>query len=129
VVDGAPVAHPETVASAIRIGNPARWEDAMAAVTGSGGAINKVTDAQILDAYRLVARTEGIFCEPASAASIAGLIAHGAGGARRIACVLTGNGLKDPATALDQAGAVLPCEDDFGALERAILGCAGSDSR
>jgi threonine synthase len=122
LVDGAPVAHPETVASAIRIGNPARWEDAMAAVTGSGGAINKVTDAQILDAYRLVARTEGIFCEPASAASIAGLIAHGAGGARRIACVLTGNGLKDPATALDQAGAVLPCEDDFGALERAILG-------
>ena len=93
----------------------------MAAVTGSGGAINKVTDAQILDAYRLVARTEGVFCEPASAASIAGLIAHGAGGARRIACVLTGNGLKDPATALDQAGPVLPCEDDFGALERAIL--------
>jgi threonine synthase len=129
LVDGTPVAHPETVASAIRIGNPARWEDAMAAVTGSGGAINKVTDEQILDAYRLLARTEGVFCEPASAASVAGLIVHGAGGARRIACVLTGNGLKDPQTALEQAGAVLPCEADFGALERVILGWAGSDSR
>jgi threonine synthase len=129
LVDGAPVAHPETVASAIRIGNPARWEDAMDAMTSSGGAVNKVTDAQILDAYRLLAATEGVFCEPASAASVAGLIAHGAGDARRIACVLTGNGLKDPQTALDQAGAgdgptgrVLACEASLGALEHAVLG-------
>jgi threonine synthase len=122
LVDGAPVAHPETIASAIRIGNPARWEDAMAAMTSSGGAVRKVTDEQILDAYRLLARTEGVFCEPASAASVAGLLAHGAGGARRIACVLTGNGLKDPQTALDQAGAVVGCEPELGALERAVLG-------
>ncbi len=121
LVDGAPVAHPETVASAIRIGNPARWEDAMSAMTTSGGAVNKVTDGQILDAYRLLARAEGVFCEPASAASVAGLIAHGARGAQRIACVLTGNGLKDPQTALDQAGAVLACEAELAPLERALL--------
>jgi threonine synthase len=122
LVDGAPVEHPETVASAIRIGNPARWEDAMNAVTTSGGAINKVTDEQIMSAYRLLASTEGVFCEPASAASVAGLIAYGARGAQRIACVLTGHGLKDPQTALDQAGAVVPCEAEIGALERAVLG-------
>ncbi|MGH2909372.1 MAG: threonine synthase [Solirubrobacteraceae bacterium] len=122
LVDGAPVAHPETVASAIRIGNPARWEDAMDAMTRSGGAVNKVTDEQILDAYRLLATTEGVFCEPASAASVAGLIAHGAGGAQRIACVLTGNGLKDPQTALEQAGGVLACDAEIGALEHAVLG-------
>ena len=122
LVDGAPVAQPETVASAIRIGNPARWEDAMNAVTTSHGAINKVTDEQILSAYRLLARTEGVFCEPASAASVAGLIVHGAKGAQRIACVLTGHGLKDPQTALDQAGPVVPCEAELAALERAVLG-------
>ncbi len=122
LVDGAPVAHPETVASAIRIGNPARWEDAMAAMTGSGGAVRAVTDEQILHAYRLLAATEGVFCEPASAACVAGLIVHGAGDARRIACVLTGHGLKDPQTALEQAGAVVPCEAEIGALERAVLG-------
>jgi threonine synthase len=94
----------------------------MSAVTTSGGAINKVTDEQIMSAYRLLASTEGVFCEPASAASVAGLIAYGARGAQRIACVLTGHGLKDPQTALDQAGAVVPCEAEIGALERAVLG-------
>jgi threonine synthase len=122
LVQGAPVEHPETVASAIRIGNPARWEEAMDAMTGSGGAVRAVTDAQILDAYRLLARTEGIFCEPASAASVAGLLAHGAGGARRVVCVLTGHGLKDPAVALDQAGAVITCAAELPALEEAVLG-------
>jgi threonine synthase len=122
LVRGAPVEHPETVASAIRIGNPARWEDAMEAMTGSGGAVHAVTDAQILDAYKLLASTEGIFCEPASAASVAGLLAHGAGGARLIVCVLTGHGLKDPQTALDQAAGVIGCEADLGAVERAVLG-------
>ncbi len=101
---GAPVEHPETIACAIRIGNPARWEDAMNAMVASGGAVNAVTDEQILSAYRLLASTEGIFCEPASAASVAGLLVHGAGDARRIVCVLTGNGLKDPDTALGEAG-------------------------
>jgi len=122
LVHGAPVAHPETVASAIRIGNPARWEEAMSAFTSSRGAVAAVSDAEILDAYQLLARTEGVFCEPASAASVAGLLRHGAGDARRVVCVLTGHGLKDPQTALDHAGAVVPCEADLAAVERAVLG-------
>jgi threonine synthase len=121
LVLGHPVEAPETVASAIRIGNPARWEEAMNAMTASGGTVRAVTDEQILSAYRLLASTEGIFCEPASAASVAGLLAHGAGDARRVACVLTGHGLKDPQTALAQAGAVLPCDPVLSAIERAVL--------
>jgi threonine synthase len=121
LVQGHPVEHPETVASAIRIGNPARWEDAMNAMTASGGTVKAVSDDQILAAYRLLANTEGIFCEPASAASVAGLLAYGTGGARRVACVLTGNGLKDPQTALAQVGAVVPCAPELGALEAAVL--------
>ena len=121
LVGGAPVEHPETVASAIRIGNPARWEQAMDAMTSSGGAIKAVSDEQILAAYRFLAQSEGLFCEPASAASVAGLLAHGAGGAQRIACVLTGHGLKDPDTALAQVGSVVPCEPEIGALERVVL--------
>jgi threonine synthase len=121
LVDGAPVEHPETVASAIRIGNPARWEEAMGAMTASGGAIRAVTDDEILDAYRFLAAHEGVFCEPASAAGVAGLLKYGADGARTVACVLTGHGLKDPQTALGQAGSVVPCEPDIGAVERAIL--------
>ncbi len=122
LVHGAPVEDPETVASAIRIGNPARWEQAMDAMTSSGGGVAAVTDEQILDAYRFLAAGEGLFCEPASAASVAGLLAHGAGGARRVVCVLTGHGLKDPQTALEQAGAVLPCDPELSAIERAVLG-------
>jgi threonine synthase len=122
LVHGHPIEHPETVASAIRIGNPARWEQAMDAMTSSGGAVAAVTDDQILDAYRFLAAREGIFCEPASAASVAGLLTHGVNGARRVVCVLTGHGLKDSQTALDQAGAVVPCDPDMSAIERAVLG-------
>jgi len=122
LVHGHPVENPETVASAIRIGNPARWEQAMDAMTSSGGRVAAVTDDQILDAWRFLAAGEGVFCEPASAASVAGLLEHGAGGAQRIACVLTGHGLKDPRTALDHAGAVVPCEPDLRAVEQAVLG-------
>jgi threonine synthase len=122
LVHGAPVPNPETVASAIRIGNPARWEEAMDAMTSSHGAVRAVTDAQILEAYRFLAAREGVFCEPASAASVAGLMVHGAHGAERVACVLTGHGLKDPSTALDQAGAVVPCEPELAAVEEAVLG-------
>jgi threonine synthase len=122
LVHGAPVARPETVASAIRIGNPARWEEAMGAMTASRGGVQAVSDDEILDAYRMLAGREGVFCEPASAASVAGLLKHGAGDARRIVCVLTGHGLKDPQTALDQAGAVVPCEPELAAVERAVLG-------
>ena len=122
LVLGARVEQPETVASAIRIGNPARWEEAMEAMTGSGGTVRAVSDEQILDAYRLLARKEGIFCEPASAASVAGLLTHGAGGAQRVVCVLTGHGLKDPQVALEQAGSVIPCPPELPALEEAVLG-------
>lgn len=102
IVNGAPVAHPETIATAIRIGNPASWQQAVAAQQASQGEFNIVTDAEILAAYRLLASQEGIFCEPASAASVAGLlkvkdqVPQGA----TIVCVLTGNGLKDPDTAI-----------------------------
>jgi threonine synthase len=120
LVNGAPVESPETVASAIRIGNPARWEEALDAFTSSRGQVRAVSDEQILDAYRFLAREEGVFCEPASAAGVAGLLANGAEGAERIACVLTGHGLKDPQTALAQAGSVVPCEPDIAAVERAI---------
>jgi threonine synthase len=122
LVHGAPVANPETVASAIRIGNPARWEEAMGAMSASNGNIRAVTDEQILDAYRFLAATEGVFCEPASAAGVAGLLAGGAEGASRIACVLTGHGLKDPQTALGHAGAVVPCEAQVPAVERVLFG-------
>jgi threonine synthase len=122
LVHGAPVAQPETVASAIRIGNPARWEEAMEAFTASRGRVLAVSDAQILDAYRFLAAHEGVFCEPASAAGVAGLLAHGAEDAEKVVCVLTGHGLKDPQTALAHAGAVVPCEPDIAAVESAVLG-------
>jgi threonine synthase len=122
LVTGERVEKPETVASAIRIGNPARWEEAMTAMRDSRGGVNAVSDDQILDAYRLLAAREGVFCEPASAASVAGLLHHGAGEAQRIVCVLTGHGLKDPQTALEQAGSVVPSEATIEAVERAVLG-------
>jgi threonine synthase len=94
----------------------------MAAFTSSRGEVRAVTDDEILAAYRLLAGREGVFCEPASAASVAGLLKYGADGAERVACVLTGHGLKDPQTALEQAGAVVPCEPDLAAVEAAVLG-------
>ena len=119
LVHGKPVAHPETIASAIRIGNPARWEEAMAAVTGSRGEIRAVSDDEILEAWAFLGTREGVFCEPASAASVAGLLKHGAEG--RVVCVLTGHGLKDPDTALSRAAPVVPCEATIDAVERAVL--------
>lgn len=102
LVNGQIVEYPETLATAIRIGNPASWDKAIAAQTASGGSFNAVTDTEILDAYRLLASEEGIFCEPASAASVAGMLQqkdHIPTGAT-VVCVLTGNGLKDPDTAI-----------------------------
>ena len=106
LVSGQPVASPDTFATAIRIGNPASWQQAIAARDDSGGAIDAVTDDEIAAAYRLLASEEGIFCEPASAASVAGLLklkdrVHTGA---RIVCVLTGNGLKDPEAAIDRSG-------------------------
>src|ERR687887_2731298 len=127
LVHGKPVPEPETIASAIRIGNPARWEEAMDAVTASRGRIAAVSDEQILDAYRLLASREGLFCEPASAASVAGILAHGlptpsAGEPpRTVVCVLTGHGLKDPDTALGEAPAVVGCDVDLQSVERAVF--------
>ncbi len=127
LVRGEPVERPETVASAIRIGNPARWEEAMAAFTASRGRVAAVSDEQILNAYRWLADNEGVFCEPASAASVAGLLAHGLpvveGAARpeTVVCVLTGHGLKDPDTALSKAPSVINCDNDLSAVERAVF--------
>ncbi|MGL5064193.1 MAG: threonine synthase [Microcoleus sp.] len=102
LVTGEPVAHPETLATAIRIGNPASWKQAIAASEASRGGFAAVTDAEILEAYRLLASQEGIFCEPASAASVAGLlkVKDKVPAGATVVCVLTGNGLKDPDTAI-----------------------------
>lgn len=120
IVDGAPVENPETLATAIRIGNPARWKEAEGARDDSGGHIGKVTDDEILDAYRFVAQNEGVFCEPASAASIAGLfkVAQEASfpPGSTIVCTLTGNGLKDPDLALKILPAPLTVEPEFSAV-------------
>jgi threonine synthase len=123
IVEGHPVPHPETVASAIRIGNPVRWEDAMAAARDSRGSIRAVSDSDILAAFRLLASKEGMFSEPASAASVAGLLKYGAEGAQEIVCVLTGRGLKDPETAIaHNDGRVIPCPVEIGRIEEAVLG-------
>ena len=123
LVVGHPIEHPETVASAIRIGNPVRWEDAMAAATDSRGAIRVVSDREILDAYKLLAYREGMFCEPASAASVAGLLKYGADGAEQVVCVLTGRGLKDPETAIaNNEGRIISCPVEMAPIEEAVLG-------
>lgn len=104
IVLGHPVDHPETIATAIRIGNPASWQQAVAARDASGGLIEAVTDEQILVAHRLLSASEGVFVEPASAASVAGLLAgHQAGqldAGQLVVCTVTGHGLKDPQWAL-----------------------------
>ena len=120
LVRGEPVEHPETVASAIRIGNPARWEDASGAFVASRGEVRAVSDGEILDAYGLLGAREGVFCEPASAACVAGLLKFGAEG--EVVCVLTGHGLKDPQSAMSRAAPVVPCEPELASVERAVLG-------
>ena len=107
IVRGEPVKSPETIATAIRIGNPASWQQAEDARDESGGVIDAVTDEQILAAYHLLASKEGLFCEPASAASVAGLLQQHERGqldpGQTVVCTLTGNGLKDPQWALADA--------------------------
>ncbi|MER5350791.1 threonine synthase [Kitasatospora sp. NPDC002551] len=127
IVDGAPVLQPQTIATAIRIGNPASWDHAIAARDESGGLIDKVTDRQILSAYRLLASQEGVFVEPASAASVAGLLAKAEAGlvdpGQRIVCTVTGNGLKDPDWAV--AGApqpqIVPVDPEAAARRLGLL--------
>jgi threonine synthase len=102
IVVGHVVKNPETIATAIRIGNPASWRGATAAASESGGTIAAVTDEEILAAYRLLAAEESVFCEAASAASVAGLLKMGVPRGSRVVCVLTGHGLKDPDLAISQ---------------------------
>ena len=102
IVAGHPIEDPDTVATAIRIGRPASWYGATAAASESGGAISAVTDTEILAAYRYLAAEESVFCEPASAASVAGLLSMGAPAGSTVVCVLTGHGLKDPDIAISQ---------------------------
>ena len=101
IVKGKIVENPETIATAIRIGNPASWDKANEAVNDSEGGINSVSDSEIVESYKNLARKDGIFCEPASAAGIAGLIKNSTKynfSGQKIVCVVTGNGLKDPET-------------------------------
>ena len=101
IVRGEPVQHPETIATAIRIGSPASWDGAVEARDSSGGIIEAVDDDEILEAYDLIARKEGVFCEPASAASVAGVLKHRDSLPNGpVVCTLTGHGLKDPGTAM-----------------------------
>lgn len=123
LVDGKPVAAPETVATAIRIGNPASWDLAIAARDESGGAITSVTDTQILDAQAALAAHDGLFVEPASAAPVAGLLAAAETGSlppgQQVVVTVTGQGLKDIDTAMDHHGAVdttvVPAQADAAA--------------
>ena len=124
LVRGTPVDMPETVATAIRVGNPASWKGAIAARDESGGAIDAVSDGEILDAYGFLARCEGVFAEPASAAAIAGLrkrARSGAlAGASRVVCVLTGNGMKDPDRARSLAGDISEVDATPDAVRAAL---------
>ena len=116
IVEGHPIEHPETVATAIRIGNPASWYGATAAASESGGAITSVTDTEILEAYRFLASEESVFCEAASAASVAGLIKTGIPAGSTVVCVLTGHGLKDPDLAISQISVPTTVDAEYGAV-------------
>lgn len=127
IVRGAPVKEPETVATAIRIGNPASWKGAEAARDESGGIIADVTDEEILAAYKYIASKEGIFCEPASAASLAGVIKLSQmnyfSDGDSVVCTLTGHGLKDPDSALQMSAEPIKAEADIAAVEEVLKGC------
>ena len=120
IVIGRPVEHPETVATAIRIGNPASWYGATAAASESGGGIHSVTDDEILSAYRFLASEESVFCEAASAASVAGLLKCGAPKDATVVCVLTGHGLKDPDLAISQITVPTAVDADEACVRQAL---------
>jgi threonine synthase len=126
LVDGPPVERPETVATAIRIGRPASWDAAIAARDESGGTIEAVSDDEILEAQRDVVRLEGIFCEPASAASVAGVRRQAREGrvhrSEVVVCVLTGHGLKDPDIVAAEEGSLRTVAADYGSVRAAIEG-------
>jgi threonine synthase len=124
IVFGAPIESPETVATAIRIGNPASWAGAVAARDESGGVIEAVSDEEILDMQLAIARSEGIFCEPASAAGVAGVARLAADGrlgrGETVVCILTGHGLKDPDIVAGEEGSLRPVPADTTALRKAM---------
>lgn len=124
IVRGHPVERPETVATAIRIGNPASWKGAVAARDESGGRIDAVTDEEILDAYGHIASAEGIFCEPASAASVAGVVKLSRNGyfrkGERVVCTLTGHGLKDTDTVFRVTRQPLRIRAELGAVSKTL---------
>ena len=120
IVEGHPIENPETVATAIRIGNPASWYGATAAASESGGAISAVSDDEILAAYRFLATEESVFCEPASAASVAGLLKVGVPEGSTVVCVLTGHGLKDPDIAISQIPVPTPVDADYDAIRKEL---------
>ena len=125
LLTGVPVRDPQTVATAIRIGNPARLGQALAAVSESNGGIRAIDDDGILAAYRLLAQEEGVFCEPASAASVAALLEAAVDGliepGSTVVCVLTGHGLKDPDTAGQEGAEIVRCPPDVVRLEELAL--------
>jgi threonine synthase len=124
IVSGRPIENPETVATAIRIGNPVSWQQAVAAQRESGGWFGVCTDEEILRVQKLLAEKEGIFCEPASAISVAGMLKDlelgRIGEGSTIVCTLTGHGLKDPDTAIAQSAKPLTADAERGAIERVI---------
>ncbi|MET7998366.1 threonine synthase [Amycolatopsis sp. NPDC005232] len=124
LVLGEPVSDPDTIATAIRIGSPASWTSAVKAKQESDGLFEAITDAKILEAYRLLAGREGVFVEPASATSVAGLLATAADGrlpkGSTVVCTVTGHGLKDPATALEGNVEVEPLAVDPTAVAAAL---------
>lgn len=126
IVRGEPVESPETVATAIRIGNPASWQGAVEARDASGGLIEAVTDEEILEAQRDIVRLEGVFCEPASAAGVAGVRRLAASGRidteGTIVCILTGHGLKDPDAIGGEEGTLTPIPPDLGSIRAVIEG-------
>lgn len=121
IVAGHPIAEPETVATAIRIGNPASWSGATTAASESGGRISAVTDEEILDAYRFLATEESVFCEAASAASVAGLMKTRVPSNADVVCVLTGHGLKDPDLAISRVSEPSVVHADL----KSVLGALG----
>ena len=121
IVLGHPVENPETIATAIRIGNPASWIPALEVIHESLGDSRAVTDEEIVDAYRYVARHESVFCEPASAASVAGLLKFGVPQGSTVVCVLTGNGLKDPDTAVSTSARPVVVDATIKALLEQLI--------
>lgn len=126
IVLGHPVEKPETIASAIRIGRPANWQGALNALRESDGKIDAVTDNEILEAYKLIATKEGIFCEPASAASVAGIIKLSRAGffkgGETVVCTLTGHGLKDPDTVTMVSEKPVRIKADISEVEKFLKG-------